>query len=243
MIARSLTAMLLALAVAPAPTTRAGNDKYQVVPVESGGSITGIVRLHGTVPETKILETPTPDEVCHKKPIPDESLVVSKDKGVRWAVVSIANITQGKAFPEDSPALDQEGCRFVPHVVVVPENTELSVLNSDGVLHNVRTHSLKNAPVNRSMPRDVTKLSLRFRHNEAISVTCDVHAWMKAWIIVAPNPYYAVTDEKGEFHLDDVPPGQYELRVWHETLVQQETKVEVQANTTSNVDFELEPKK
>jgi len=242
MIAQRLASTLLAL-IATSASTSVPQQGYQAAPVASGGSITGVVRLRGAAPEPKVLETPTKDEVCHKDPIPDESLVVSKDKGVRWAVVSITDITKGKPFPDATPVLDQKGCRFVPHVVVVPENAELAVLNSDGVLHNVHTHSLKNAPVNRSMSADVTKVSLQFKRNETISVTCDVHAWMKAWIVVAPTPYCTVTDESGSFHLDDVPPGTYRLRVWQETLGRKELQVEVQAGKATNVDFELEPEK
>lgn len=215
---------------------------YEVVPVEDGGSISGVVKFDGDVPSVETLETPTTDEVCHTEPIPDEALVVSGDKGLQWAVVSLRDIKSGKPFPEEGQVLDQAGCRFFPHVVVTPAGDELRVLNSDGVLHNVHTKSLKNSPINRSMRADVKELELKFKRSETVSVTCDVHSWMKAWIVVASNPYYAVTDADGAFRMDDVPPGTYKVRVWHETLGKQDGEVVVSANGATTVDFEMKAK-
>ena len=64
-------------------------------------------------------------------------------------------------------------------------------------------------------------------------------SWMEAWIVVTEHPYYAVSNEVGEFELTDIPPGQYTLRVWHETLGQFEQPVEVKANTEASVEFVL----
>ena len=66
-----------------------------------------------------------------------------------------------------------------------------------------------------------------FKEPESVRLSCDVHGWMQGWLIVEDNPYYAVTDEKGAFKLTDVPPGDYEVKVWQEKLGEATQKVTV----------------
>ena len=72
-----------------------------------------------------------------------------------------------------------------------------------------------------------------------VKIICEVHLWMGAYIVVTEHPYHAVTDIYGEYRISDVPPGNYRLEVWHETLGTQNKPVEVQAGRTTQVDFVL----
>ena len=219
---------------------------YQPTDVKDAGAIVGTVSFDGEIPKRKRLKVSGADKPCHAKPIPNDDLVVSKDGKIRWAIVSIKRIDQGKAFPEadpDSPlVLDQQGCRFRPHVVVVPQAQPLKILNSDGILHNVHLYAKKNAPLNRSMPGRMKELELTFDRAERIRVGCDVHKWMGAWIIVAKHPYYAVTGKDGTFRLENVPAGAYTLQVWHEKLGKQEQEVTVSPGAEAVVAFVLNSK-
>ncbi len=173
-------------------------------------------------------------------------MVVSKESNVRWAVVSIRKINQGKAFPPADPenpiVLDQRGCRFRPHVVVVPQERSLKILNSDGVLHNVHIFAKKNEPFNRSMPGRVKEMDVSFDRAERIRVGCDVHKWMGAWIIVAKHPYYYVTGKDGAFRLENVPAGTYTVQVWHEKLGKQEHEVTVSPGADAQIEFVMKKK-
>src|SRR5437764_717248 len=60
-----------------------------------------------------------------------------------------------------------------------------------------------------------------------VPITCDLHSWMKSWVVVAEHPYYAVTDAAGAFRIAAVPPGKYRLRMWHEVLGDVSREVEV----------------
>ncbi len=186
------------------------------------------------------------DKPCHAKPIPNDDLVVSKDGKIRWAVVFIKKIDQGKSFPQADPenplVLDQKGCRFRPHVTVVSQHQPLRILNSDGILHNVHLYAMKNEPFNRSMPGRVKELDVAFDRAERIRVGCDVHKWMAGWIVVAKHPYYAVTGKDGAFRLENVPPGRYALQVWHEKLGKQERDVTVSPGADAEVEFVLKKK-
>jgi plastocyanin len=216
---------------------------YEATDVKDGGAIVGTVRFEGKIPKRRKLKITSADKPCHVKPIPNDDLVVSKDGKIRWAVVSIKKIDQGKSFPQADPenpfVLDQRGCRFRPHLVVVPQSQPLKILNSDGVLHNVHLHAKKNEPFNRSMPGRVKELEVTFDRSERIRVGCDVHKWMGAWIVVTKHPYHTVTGKDGAFRLENVPPGTYTLQVWHEKLGKQEREIAVSPGADAVVDFVL----
>ena len=230
----------LALCALCASSVRAD---YEATDVKDGGAIVGTVRFEGEIPKRKRLKVSGADKPCHAKPIPNDDLVVSKDGKIRWAVVSIKKIDQGKSFPQADPedplVLDQRGCRFWPHLVVVPQDQPMKIRNSDGILHNVHLYAMKNEAFNRSMVGRVKELEATFGRSERIRVACDVHKWMGAWIVVTEHPYCVVTGKDGAFRLEDVPPGTYTLQVWHEKLGKQEREITVSSGADAEVDFVL----
>ena len=135
------TTVLVAAVMLGFATGQAHAGKYEEVELKQGGTIVGVVKFDGERPKRKKLKVTTDAEHCGKKPIPNDDLVVSKELGVRWVVASIKKISSGKPFaaedPENPVRLDQDGCRFRPHIAVVPEGRTLQILNSDGILHNV----------------------------------------------------------------------------------------------------------
>ncbi len=217
--------------------------RYEGAAVQDGGTIVGVVRFEGKVPQRKTLKVTTSDKPCHREPILSEDLVVADDKGVQWAVASIKGIKQGKPFPQEDPdnpvQLDQVGCRFIPHVLLAPQRRTFKILNSDGILHNVHTHAKKNRAFNKAQPPKVTELEASFKRPEKVRVSCDVHAWMGAWIVVTGHPYYAVTGSDGTFLLEDVPAGTHVVEVWHETLGTQTKEVVVSPGAETQVEFVL----
>jgi len=219
---------------------------YEPGPVTDGGSVTGIVRYVGSPPARGVLEVTKDTAVCGANAKLATDLVVGPSGGLQYAVVSLQGITAGKPFDGPPPILDQRGCEYAPHVVVVPAGRELTILNSDGVLHNIHTASLHpgaaaNPPVNRAQPKFKTSITETFAEPEILRATCDVHGWMKGWIVVAAHPYYAVTDAQGRFTLADVPSGAYQLQVWHETLGEHREPVSVAPGATSTVTVEMGP--
>lgn len=236
--------MLGAVVTLAAMTLAAGVSAYEGGAVADGGSISGDVKFQGDPPAPAKIAVTKDNDVCGKeKTSPD--LIVGADKGIANVVVRISNITKGKALavPTTNPVFDQKGCEYAPHVLAFPAGSTVSIQNSDGILHNVHTTSTANPSFNQAQPKFKKVIEAKIEKPEMpIKVQCDAHGWMHAWWISEDHPYYAVTDEKGAFKIADVPPGDYELEFWHETLGKQTQKVSVKAKEDSKVSVTMAKK-
>jgi len=201
------------------------------------GTIIGKVNFEGTVPAAETVTIEQDTQVCGTSK-GTGNIKIGADQGLQWAVVQVAGLS-GASADAEPPKLDQNGCEFVPRVVIARPGEVMAVLNSDGILHNVHTYSEENAVMNLAMPGFVPTMPLRFDHPETIKVTCDVHAWMTGWIFVSDMRHVAVTDENGSFTLEGVPAGTHQLTVWHEELGEQTQDVTVQDGQETSVTFEL----
>ncbi len=215
--------------------------QYKPGTVSGGGTISGMVLYTGTSPTLKAIKIEKDKKVCALHEKFKEELVVGGKGGLKNVVVYIESIKTGKAW-EAKYTLDQNGCRFDPHVMIVGAGEKLSILNSDKILHNLHTYSTINKSINKAQPRFKKRISAKFAKAEFIKLRCDVHAWMSGWIVSAANPYYVVTDDGGNFSISDVPAGTYTLKYWHETLGEQSMEVTVTGGGTAKSDAKFSPK-
>lgn len=205
------------------------------------GSLSGRITYAGTPPPRKKLDVTKDKEVCGKRDIYDESLVVGPDKGLKNAVVSVVGAKGGK-FASQKVELDQRGCQYTPRVVVVPTTGQLDILNSDGILHNIHTYSTANPAINKAQPKFKKVLTEKFTKPEIIKAACDAHGWMSGWMVGTDHPFVAVTDDKGTFSIKDIPPGKYRVEVWHETLGKLVKEVSIKAREDAPLSLELAKK-
>lgn len=210
-------------------------------PLAAGGAITGKVGLAGEAPPPKKIAIAKDPSVCGTEKMLEEVLL-SPDKGVRYAVVRLLGAKAAAPAPPSNAVIDQKGCLFHPTVVVVPKGGNLDITNSDGILHNVHAHSTVNRAFNRSQPGFLKKITQKYDRPETFRLGCDIHGWMTGWVVVAEEPFIAVTDDSGLFKLVDVPPGSYKLEVWHPTLGAQTKDVTVADGAEATVNFELAAK-
>jgi len=184
----------------------------------SGVTIKGTVVLKGTAPEPAKLAVTIDQYVCGKEKNA-EDLILSPQRGIRNAVVWLENPPPGPTAeaPPPATAVDQRECMFTPRVVVVAAGGRIDFLNSDRLLHNLHSTPSANPPFNRTQPKGRT-IAITFPHPEIVRVSCDLHSWMRGWVVVADHPFYAVTDADGQFALKGLPPGRYTVRVWQERL-------------------------
>jgi len=234
-----LAAALCTAALALAPTA----FPYEAETVVNGGSIVGEVRYSGPPFRRAQLEISKDKEVCGATPLYDQSLMVGLNGGIANAVVTITDISKGRAFATDrTVTFDQKGCEYVPHVVAFAAGDTVNVINSDGILHSIHTESTVNPVVDMAQPGFKHAIAVTVAQPEAIKVNCDAHNWMQGWWYVAANPYYAVTDAHGNFSLAEVPAGTYTVSVWQEKLGTITRKVTVKAGAPTVVAFTLAAK-
>ncbi len=211
--------LLVVFAVGCAPELTLAQG-YQVISVDDGGTIKGTVRWQGPLPHLTSLEINKDTQVCDplgQKHRDLERLVVSPDGGVANTVVYLSNISRGKAMdlPPARRFLNQKNCRYEPHILLVPVQATLTVKSSDPLLHTV--HMSGSSDYNLPFTSEGQEISRTMTREGVVSLRCNAgHVWMNGEMIVARHPYYAVTDQDGNFELTEVPPGDYEIVAWHE---------------------------
>jgi hypothetical protein len=210
----------LLLSLLAAATFTAAQTGYRVIPVTDGGNISGTVKWSGPAPRELDFPITKDAQICDpdgKKTVSLERLIIGPEGGVANTIVYLNNISAGKAMdlPEQKRHLDQRSCRYVPHLLLVPQNTDLQMQSSDAILHTIHmdgaaTYNLPFPFANRVNSRTMPAPGL-------VNLRCNGgHVWMNAEIMVVPHPYYAVTDESGRFRFTGVPPGTYQIVAWHE---------------------------
>jgi hypothetical protein len=214
---------------------------YEAMTVSDGGTILGEVKYAGDPPAPEKIEVTKDANICGAAPKVSPALTIGANKGIKDVVTFLPDIPKGKALekPAKPPVLDQKSCEYHPYAQIFPVNSTLEILNSDDVLHNVKTEPGSKTTFNVAQPKFKRKITVDFKNAEIVQVECNVHGWMNAVLVVADNPYYALTDANGSFKITDVPPGKYTLKVWHAKLGQQTKEVTVGPKEEVKVAFEL----
>lgn len=200
--------------------TTSPEGTYEVVDVESGGSISGTVKWSGPIPKIPRLPITKDPKICDPagETTRDlQRLIIGPDGGVANTVVYLTNVTRGKAWdlPATERTLDQRACAYVPHILLVPVSGEMQIKNSDPVLHTV--HMMGAATYNLPFPFQDQFISRTMHIPGLVEMKCNAgHVWMNAEALIVAHPYYAITDAHGSFTLTNVPPGNYQVEAWHE---------------------------
>ena len=168
--------------------------------------------------------------------------ITGKVAGVNGASVVYVDTIAGKTFPapEKHFLMDQKGLLFQPHILVVPLGSTVDFQNSDNVAHNVFWPSIggdKKAGHNLGTWPKGEKKGWKFDHAGVAPLFCNVHPEMSGAVVVSPTPYFAETDKSGNYKIENVPDGQYNVVAWHEGAKQQSKAVTVKGDTTA--DFTL----
>lgn len=202
------------------------------------GTIEGVVTLAGTsLPRPTLVSNATDPEVCGEEHSLEDLVVSPESRGVRDVVASLSGVP-GDVEADRMPAvltIDNRDCRFEPHVAVATTGDTVIALNSDRVLHT--THYYGSLRSNVALPHEGMAVARVARVPGLVSVLCDVHGWMKAYVHVDEHPFHAVTDAEGHFQIANVPAGTHTLKLWHERLGEQEHEVRVEPGKVTRLDL------
>jgi hypothetical protein len=213
----------------------------KVVAPQGAGAITGWVIYQGDPPKPKTINF-GPEKVCASlhpdRPPSYETLLVNPNGTVKGALVTIRGNIPGKYSPPAQPAvIDQVGCVFTPHVVAAMVGQDIELRNSDPVSHNIRGSPTRNLAFNSVFASKVTTKTKFETPEIGIPLKCDIHFWMSAYVHVMPHPFFAITGDDGSFVISGVPPGNYTLLAWHESLKSQTQVITIGAGEVKEINF------
>ena len=226
-------------AAAPASTTAAA-PAADAGAAKGSASIAGKISFAGTAPAAEKIKV-SADPYCQKehKDGLERKVVDVKDGGLKDVFVYVkSGLTGTYPAPTEAVELDQQGCMYKPHMVVLQVGQPLKIKNNDETLHNIHPRPSVNQEFNIGQPRKGMESTKTFDKKEVmIPVGCDVHPWMRSYISVMDNPFFAVTDEDGKFEIKGLPAGEYEIEAVHEKLKTQTGKITVKDGEKATLDL------
>ena len=162
-----------------------------------------------------------------------------KAKYLRDTIVYIENVTNSFEPPQEHAVMDQKNMAFIPHILPLLKGTTVDFLNSDMVQHNVYSPDAIADNVNLGTWLKGEVRSFTFNKLGIASMRCNVHVDMLAYVPVLQNPYFARVNNDGSFSITNLPEGKYTIKLWNERYKAEDRQVEVMANVSATVEFEL----
>lgn len=204
----------------------------------------------GDVPETSNVNVTKDTQFCGKEALVEETLLVNKEnKGIQNVVLYVYTGRGGSKLDDVAPAnkthtLANEKCRFEPHIVIAQTGDVLKVTNPDDVGHNANLSFFNNKQQNLMIPATQEKeVELKEPEPAPIPIDCNIHPWMKAYVVVLEHPFAAVSDENGDLTIKGLPAGEkLTFRVFHEKGAINEVEVDGKDEEWKRSRFEVKIK-
>jgi len=217
------------------------------LPAQGGAKVTGKIKFVGTKPAMpKIDMTEEPKCKAKYQGVPTDETVIVNANGTLANVFVYVKSGLPASYQAPAPAgpvtLDQDGCRYHPHVLGIQVGQQLAIKNSDGILHNIKAKAKANRPFNISQPAVMTSSKTFDKPEVMVALECNVHGWMHAWLGVLPHPFFSVSGADGSFTLAGLPPGTYTIEAWHEQYGTQTATVTVAGSEAKTADFSFAAK-
>jgi plastocyanin len=219
------------------------NSQPKAAPVDpaTAATVTGTIAFEGTPPQPKPIDMSN-DPGC-KGQAASEQVVVADGHLANVLVYVKDGLGSGAFDPlQPSVTIKQEGCRYVPHVVAVMTGQPVRFEDDDPTLHNIHPMPKQNREWNQSQMPNSQPLDKTFSTPELmIPIKCNQHPWMRMYLSVIGNPFFAVTGKDGKFSLQGLPPGTYTIAAVHEKYGEKTQTITVAAKEDKNVSFSYQP--
>jgi len=214
-------------------------------------TFSGTITLTGKRPKPLNIDT-SADPVCYDiNPYPTTEWVVGNEGKLANVFIYVKSETlETYAFeqPTSPVIVEHKGCGYVPHVLGMRVGQPLMILNSDPTVHNTHAIPKSNVEWNQSQPPGAPPLTKSFNQSEVfIPLRDNQHPWEKAYVGVFDHPFFAISDEFGNYRIEGLPPGQYVVIAWHERFGEKRVEItfvprEVR-DISFNFDAESDPRK
>jgi hypothetical protein len=225
---------------APAPQEQVFS---KIDPVNSG-TVTGTIHFKDISTPAQVPIDMSQDPACGLSGAPpnmSEQYIIHHGD-LQNAYIYIQSGLGAKIYaPATTPVvLDQIGCRYVPHVIAVMVDQPIEIHNSDMTMHNVHPEPIAVGNHESDITQgphgkpDIVKFS---QPEQMLPVRCNNHPWMQAFINVADNPFFAISDADGHYVIHGLPPGTYQLGAVHEKLGRKDMTITVTDHGTTTADF------
>jgi plastocyanin len=207
----------------------------------TAATVSGTVKFDGAAPKAAKIDM-SQDPAC--KGMNEAENVVVDGGNLSNVFVYVKDGLGNRTFdvPKDPVVLDQQGCKYHPHVLGVMAGQTVQIKNDDQTTHNIHPTPKDNREWNESQPPSSPAIEKNFAREEImLPVKCNQHPWMKMYINVVKSPFYAVTDKSGKYEIKGLPPGDYTIAFVQEKLGEQDQKVTVAAKESKTVDQSFKP--
>ena len=215
------------------------------------GSVEGFVRFAGEK-KPRIVISLAGDAYCQNaylgRELFSEKWVWGEEDTVQNVLVHVTGGLPQKIWnpPTETKHVRLEECRFSPHVLAVMSGQPVGFQTNETNFHPTQIRPKLSPPMSfLQSDRDMILPWLPEIPELGIEVTCDRHSWMSGYIHVLSHPFFDLTGPQGSFTIADLPPGEYELSLWHEVKAFRDSvvpiKVKIEPGKTTRVDFTIKP--
>ena len=223
---------------------------YKITSVDQGGSLTGRVNLIGIVPKARafhLIHAPN-IEFCSRMSDGKghrilHDFTVSKNGGLQDTVIAIQGVKKGKPFPRKMQTLQLNRCHANKYVIGIKNGEDILLENTDPIKHEIATYEIYGSHRNQTSNKNVlpanSQIRSAFIKPEApeFILKCNLHPFLQTRGYIVNNPYFVVSDIEGNFNIENIPPGTYEVTAWHPFIPIQKGTITIETGKTAQFDF------
>lgn len=193
---------------------------YREKPVKSPAKLVGRLTFDGQVPKPVMRDVTSDQNVAGRDPRIWEGLNIGKNKGLKESLLVVNGVLEGKALAAEPALTYAQGAFILPRIAIFgwKEGTKLEFENKDPILHSWQVYFKGEVKDNRAHPSKMPNVMFDVSDPGLYELRCAPHAWERAFRWAVPHPYFARTDEEGQFEIADLPEGDYTVDIWSEGL-------------------------
>ncbi len=230
-------------------------SSYTVVSVDDGGTLKGRVTLSGPVPRVRSFHLIHAPNIEYCSRISDGrghrllfDFTVSKNRGLKDTIIHLVNVEKGKPFSPNMQIFHIDRCRANRYVIGARNGEDILLENTDPVQHEIATYEVRNIysdqTSNRPLPEKSSQVRSVFVREDAeeFIIKCNLHPFLQTHAYLVQNPYYTASDANGNFSIENVPPGTYEVVAWHPYIPSQKGTITIPQKGEATLDFDFNGK-